>query len=95
MADFLKSLRGQMDWETFRSWLPPSWVLLAAGSAVGAYLVYKSVRILRTDCDLTLMPKRLRPDYFSGRVVWVTGASSGIGKALCHELLLFGARPGL
>ena len=66
-----------VDWEVVRSWLPPSWVLATAGSAVAAYLIYKSVRILRTDCDLTLMSKSLRPQYFSDRVVWVTGASSG------------------
>ena len=71
-----------VDLEAVRSWLPPSWVLATAGSAVVAYLIYKSVRILRTDCDLTLMSKSLRPQYFSGRVVWVTGASSGSERAL-------------
>ena len=71
-----------MDWEAVGSWLPPSWVLATAGSAVAAYLIYKSVRILRTDCDLTLMSKSLRAQYFSGRVVWVTGASSGSERAM-------------
>ncbi|CAI8018455.1 Dehydrogenase/reductase SDR family member 7, partial [Geodia barretti] len=85
------SLRDMVDLEAVRSWLPPSWVLATAGSAVVAYLIYKSVRILRTDCDLTLMSKSLRPQYFSGRVVWVTGASSGIGEALCRELSKHGA----
>ena len=85
-----------VDWEVVRSWLPPSWVLAIAGSAVAAYLIYKSVRILRTDCDLTLMSKSLRPQYFSDRVVWVTGASSGSKKKLIlifpHLSVFFASR---
>ena len=79
---WLSSLRDMVDWEGLRSWLPPRWVFGAAGAAVAGYLVYKTVRIVRTDCDMSLMSKRLRPRYFSGRVVWVTGASSGSQSAL-------------
>ena len=77
--DFLKLSfwKDQMDLETLKSWLPPSLVLGAAGSVAAAYLIYKAVKILRTDCDLTLMNKRLKAGYFKGKVVWVTGASSG------------------
>ena len=45
-------------------------------TVVAAYLVYKVVSIVRADCDLTLLGKRLKAGYFSGKVVWVTGASS-------------------
>jgi short-subunit dehydrogenase len=86
MADFLSSLKEQVDWDGIRPWLLP-----AAGTVLAAYLVYKAVRILRTDCDLTLMCKRLKAGYFNGKVVWVTGASSGIGEALCYELSQHGA----
>ena len=72
MAGFLSSLKEQVDWESIRPWLLP-----AAGTVLAAYLAYKAVRILRTDCDLTLMSKRLKAGYFNGKVVWVTGASSG------------------
>jgi dehydrogenase/reductase SDR family member 7B len=34
----------------------------------------------------------LKNATFSGRVVWVTGASSGIGEALCHAFSKSGAR---
>ena len=72
MAGFLSSLKDLMNWEDLKPWL-----MAATGSVVAAYLVYKAVRILRTDCDLTLLSKRLKPRYFTGKVVWVTGASSG------------------
>ena len=72
MDDFLGSLQEQVDWESIKPWLIP-----AAGTVLAVYLVYKAVKILRTDCDLTLMSKRLKAGYFNGKVVWVTGASSG------------------
>ena len=54
-----------------RLWFVP------ALTAAAAYLVYKAIRIIRADCDLVLLGKRLKASYFSGKVVWVTGASSG------------------
>ena len=72
MAGFLSSLKEQVDWDCIKPWLLP-----AAGTVLAAYLAYKAVKILRTDCDLTLMCKRLKAGYFNGKVVWVTGASSG------------------
>ncbi len=42
------------------------------------YLLYKLVVfVIRTDADLTLLFKTLKPHYFDNKVVWVTGASSG------------------
>ena len=72
MDDFVGSLKEQVAWDCIKPWLLP-----AAGTVLAAYLAYKAVKILRTDCDLTLMSKRLKAGYFNGKVVWVTGASSG------------------
>jgi citronellol/citronellal dehydrogenase len=33
-----------------------------------------------------------RPNLFSGQLVWVTGAGSGIGRCVAHELASLGAR---
>ena len=74
MADFVK----EVDWESFKPWLVP-----AAGAVVAAYLLYKVVRIARADCDLTLLSRRLKAGYFTDKVVWVTGASSGSTFIFC------------
>ena len=62
----------ELDWKELKKWALP-----ALGSITAAYLLYKVFRMLRADCDLTLLNRRLRPAYFAGKVVWVTGASSG------------------
>ena len=74
MADFLK----EVNWGSFKPWLVP-----AAGAVVAAYLLYKVVRIARADCDLTLLSRKLKAGYFTGKVVWVTGASSGSTFICC------------
>ena len=70
---------------TLTLWLT---ILLVSGLLVFA--------ILRSDCDLTLAfyekygkkPSKV----FIGKVVWITGASSGIGEQLAYALAACGAR---
>lgn len=65
------------------------------GIAVSCVLVIQLLRLLRADCDLTLefyarwgkQPKALR-----GKVVWITGASSGLGEELAYVLAQSGAK---
>ena len=52
------------------------WLFLVSGVVVG-YLVLKLVKLARADADLTVLGSKMKPQYFQGRVVWVTGASSG------------------
>ena len=53
------------------------WMIQVGGSIALVYLVYKTIRLLLSDCDLTVKSKTLKSGYFKGKVVWVTGASSG------------------
>lgn len=49
---------------------------------------------VRANCDLNLLSKRKKPPlgYFSGKVVWIVGASQGLGKALAVRWAQDGAR---
>eukprot|EP01083_Nonionella_stella_P209317 758874_1 len=51
-----------------------------AGLTIAGGLFYYS-NTLR-DADLATYRSTLNPKYFSNRIIWITGASSGIGKAL-------------
>ena len=57
-----------------------------------AFVVYLLVQFIRADADLTLFRCSLKKDFFKDKVVWVTGASSGIGEELCHQLSSKGAK---
>ncbi|XP_051833734.1 dehydrogenase/reductase SDR family member 7 [Antechinus flavipes] len=75
-----------MSWDLFLS------LLLAC---VLVYLGVQLVRFVRADGDLTLMWAEWqgrRPEWeLSNMVVWVTGASSGIGEELVYQLSKLGA----
>lgn len=59
------------------------------------YLVIQLVRLIKADGDLTLLwAERFGSSPESklrGSVVWVTGASSGIGEELCYQFAKLGA----
>lgn len=62
---------------------------------LGVVGLFLSTALLCLDSDVSLAAPGLLPsgeDYFRGKVVWVTGASSGIGKALAEHLSAKGAR---
>lgn len=63
--------------------------------AIGLVLILILVRIITSDCDLTLQWAEKfgeKIESLRGQVVWVTGASSGIGEALAYKLASAGCR---
>uniref|UniRef100_A0A0P6K8I4 Dehydrogenase/reductase SDR family member 7 n=1 Tax=Heterocephalus glaber TaxID=10181 RepID=A0A0P6K8I4_HETGA len=71
------------------------WVLLLLLLALCALLLHGLRLFLRADADLTLLWaewRGRRPEQeLTGMVVWVTGASSGIGEELAYQLSKQGA----
>jgi short-subunit dehydrogenase len=64
------------------------WLSVGAGVVSTAILA----RILRADADLSTYSAKLPGDAFRGKVVWITGASSGIGEALAKGFAAQGSK---
>lgn len=57
------------------------------------YVFYKAYKFAaKADADFHLLRHSLKPEFFKGKVVWITGASSGIGEELCKQLSPLGAK---
>ncbi|XP_017216941.1 uncharacterized protein LOC108194493 isoform X2 [Daucus carota subsp. sativus] len=49
-------------------------------------------KFITADGDFTLLSKRVKRDKFEDKVVWITGASRGIGEILSKQLASLGAK---
>lgn len=59
------------------------WLIVIGLVALCGYIIFKKL-----DCDLTLLWNTKfgnQPSCLAGRVVWITGCSSGIGEALAYQ----------
>ncbi len=71
----------------------PMVVLAVLAGLASAFALYKLARLALADADLNLLSKGPAPPAaFEGKVVWVTGASQGIGKLVSTALAKRGAK---
>eukprot|EP01083_Nonionella_stella_P226446 804169_1 len=47
--------------------------------------LWYALQYLKTDADWSTFHAKLNKEYYRGRIIWITGASSGIGKALAYK----------
>ena len=68
-----------------------AWTVVRA--IVVAYVLFTLARFLHGDADLSLMRKdHPPPHHFEDKVVWITGASQGLGEVLAKYFAAQGAR---
>ncbi|CAK0786872.1 hypothetical protein CVIRNUC_010086 [Coccomyxa viridis] len=68
-------------------WLP------VTAAAAGLYCLWRLIRFIRADADLKLLGSRKLPrEAFKGKVVWITGASQGLGEELAICFASHGAK---
>lgn len=74
----------------------PAVVSNAALAVIGAtvsYICYKLIRLAFADADLHLLGLgKHRSNAFQNKVIWITGASQGLGAVLAQYFAGFGAR---
>lgn len=65
---------------------------LAAVLTLSVIAIIMFVKVADADITVLRAASRMPPSAFAGKVVFITGASSGIGEALAHELASRGAK---